>query len=420
MARTPDSIRLSIPAQPAAETSPSLRKWALQDRPPVGAPIPIASLLELETPHAVVDSARLSANISRVAQYCRAHNLGLMPQVKTHKCPEIARQQLDAGARGLTVITAREAEVMADVAPELLISYPPVDPGRIERIVRLSERLKLSVALDSRESLRRLQAAMAAHFANRADDTGLVDVLVEIDLGARRTGISDTKELIKLAELAQIGTGTRFAGLMIHPGHVENLRAEQPYRDAVLPREDGLVAEQVRAMSEQIRTYISALTEVGMSCGVVSGGNTPLLFYSHLVPELTEIRPGTYVYCDRDTATQGIFGWLDCAYSILATVVSTQVKGQCVVDAGTKALAKEPLEGVRGYGALLDRPEVVVSRMSEEHGILDLSQTDWQPQVGDRVRIVPNHVCVSLHLQDRFAIADSGTLTVRPVAARGR
>jgi D-serine deaminase-like pyridoxal phosphate-dependent protein len=101
-------------------------------------------------------------------------------------------------------------------------------------------------------------------------------------------------------------------------------------------------------------------------------------------------------------------------------VISTQVKGQCVVDAGSKSLAKESLSGLSGYGALLDRPEVTVSRLSEEHGVLDLRESDWQPQVGDRVRIVPNHVCASVHLQDRFAIADMGTLTVRPVVARGR
>ncbi len=421
MALPPESVQLVSSVQPATRTAPSLRRYALQDRPPVSPPIPIASLIELETPHAVVDAVRLSANVGRVAQYCRAHGLQLRPQIKTHKCPEIAQMQLDAGAAGLTVTTAREAEIMSEVASELLVAYPPVDPGRIDRLVRLSESVKLTIALDSEEALRRLQSRMASYFANRgSNEGGLIDVLVELDIGAHRTGICSTKELVRLAEMAQIGSGTQFAGVLFHPGHLENLRAEEPFLEPLPPREDGRVAAQVARISEQLRNYIEALRSVGLSCGVVSGGNTPLLFYSHLIPELTEIHPGTYVYCDRDTATQGVFGWSDCAYSILATVVSTQVKGQCVVDAGTKSLAKEPLTGVRGYGALLDRPEVIVSRLSEEYGILDLSRTEWQPQVGDRVRIVPNHVCVSLHLQDRFAVADLGNLIVRSVAARGR
>lgn len=420
MARAPDSVPRSLSPQPAAEVSPSQRKTALRGRPPEALPISIASLIELETPHAVVDAARVRANITRVAQYCRQHNVGLRPQVKTHKCPEIAADQLEAGALGLTVMTPREAEVMVHVCDNLLIAYPPVDPGWIERVVRLADQVHITLALDSAESLRRLQNAMSSYNANRGENGEVVDVLVEVDLGAKRTGISNVGELLRLAEMAQIGSGTRFAGLMIHPSHVENVRAQKPYIEALEPSDTDEVVKQVKVMSAELRAYVEALNKVGLNAGVVSGGNTPLLFYSHLMPELTEIRPGTYVYCDRDTATQGVFGWRDCAYSILATVISTQVPGQCVIDAGTKALAKESLPGLAGYGALLDRPEVIVSRMTEECGILDLSETDWVPHVGDRVRIVPNYVCVSLHLQDRVAIADMGNLTVRPVAARGR
>lgn len=381
-------------------------------------PIPITSLIELETPHAVVDGGRLSANIARVANYAREHGLALRPHIKTHKDPEIAKLQLEAGACGITVATAHEAEVMSDVTSDILVAYPPVDWGRIERLVRLSAKTDLSVALDSKESLQRLQSALDKNAA--MTEGALVSILVEVDLGARRTGLSDPAEVVELAQLAHAGNHTRFSGLMVHPGHIVHPRAASPLVEAQAPQDSGPVAEQLRTLSGKIAEYVKALRDSGLSCRVVSGGNTPSLFLSHLVPELTEIRPGTYVFCDRDIATQGIFGWNDCAYSILATVVSTKVPGQAVVDAGTKSLAKEPLVGLSGYGALLDRPEVIVSSMSEEHGILDLSATDWRPQVGDRVRIVPNHVCVSLHLQDRFAIVDTGTLTVRPVAARGR
>ena len=122
------------------------------------------------------------------------------------------------------------------------------------------------------------------------------------------------------------------------------------------------------------------------------------------MPGLTEIRPGTYIFNDRTTTEIGACEWTDCAYTVLATVVSTAVKGQAVVDAGSKALSSDQLraDGGVGFGALLDNPEVVVQRMSEEHGVLDLSQTSWRPRVGERVRIVPNHVCVSVNLHDRL------------------
>jgi D-serine deaminase-like pyridoxal phosphate-dependent protein len=130
------------------------------------------------------------------------------------------------------------------------------------------------------------------------------------------------------------------------------------------------------------------------------------------------------VYNDRTTAEIGACAWDDCAFTVLATVVSTAVPNQAVIDAGSKALGREPMrgaEGSGGFGALLNRPEVNVASMSEEHGILDLSKTNWRPQVGERVRVVPNHVCVVVHLNDVIAGARGDVVEATwPVAARGR
>jgi D-serine deaminase-like pyridoxal phosphate-dependent protein len=147
------------------------------------------------------------------------------------------------------------------------------------------------------------------------------------------------------------------------------------------------------------------------------------------------------VFNDRGTAAIGACEWDACAFTVLATVVSTSVPGQAVIDAGTKALGREPMDDARlgaaadgqrdqiplpggradGYGALLDRPEVAVTRMSEEHGVLDLSRTDWRPEVGDTVRVVPNHVCIVTHLNDLvYGVRDDVVEQRWPVAARGR
>ena len=129
-----------------------------------------------------------------------------------------------------------------------------------------------------------------------------------------------------------------------------------------------------------------------------------------------------------EPSTIGACEWDECALTVAATVVSTAVSGQAVIDAGTKALAREPLDpsvapGVdgQGWGALLDHPEVVVARMSEEHGILDLSRTAWRPKVGEVVRVVPNHVCVVVHLNDVvYGVRGDVVETRWPVSARGR
>jgi D-serine deaminase-like pyridoxal phosphate-dependent protein len=154
----------------------------------------------------------------------------------------------------------------------------------------------------------------------------------------------------------------------------------------------------------------------------VSGGSTPTAWQTHRIEGLTEFRPGTYVYQDRSQVAIGVCDRDDCAVTVLATVVSTAVPGQAVIDAGTKALGREPQDlGDGSFGELLDRQDVTVVRMSEEHGVLDLSRTDWRPKVGDQVRVIPNHVCIVTHLNDVMVGIRGGEVVERfDVAARGR
>jgi D-serine deaminase-like pyridoxal phosphate-dependent protein len=370
------------------------------------------SLLEqLETPHAVVDVGRVRENIQTVQRYASEHGLGLRPHAKTHKDALLGRMQVEAGALGLTVATAREAEVMARAAQRLLVAYPPVDPGRVERLMGLPSDVELSIALDSAESLKRLAEGAARHGRT-------VDVLIELDLGARRTGLDRPDEVVALARAAT-SSHTRFAGLMLHPGHLRR-PAIDPAERGPESRPNRQLIGRLQGLRQQLSSFLSALEKAGLPCPVVSGGNSPTLFQSHLVPELTEIRPGTYVYADRDLASQGVMPWSSIAYSVLSTVVSTAVSGQAVIDAGTKALGREAIDGLTGYGALLDDPEVRVVRLSEEHGVLDTSESARQLRVGDRVRVVPNHVCVSVQLQERIAHLDGESLDVRLAAARDR
>lgn len=147
------------------------------------------------------------------------------------------------------------------------------------------------------------------------------------------------------------------------------------------------------------------------------------MFETHEMEGVTEMRPGTYIFNDRTTAEIGACGWDDCALTVLATVVSTAVPGQAVIDAGSKALGREPMRGgaAAGFGCLMDRREVVVQSMSEEHGILDVSKSGWRPEVGDRVHVIPNHVCIAVHLADVvYGVRGGALVSSWPVAARGR
>jgi D-serine deaminase-like pyridoxal phosphate-dependent protein len=358
------------------------------------------SLETLETPAALVDVERVDANLRRGDAYARQHGLRWRPHTKTHKVPELAARQLQCGATGVTVATPHEAEVMASVADDLFLAYAPVGEARLARLMRLPRHVRLSVALDSREALAGLSEA--ARGAGRT-----VGVLVELDLGMRRVGVQTPEEAVALARAAQAADAVEYRGVTFYPGHIRSPQGEQ--------------GPPLQGVSSRLREFLDALSAAGLRPEVVSGGSTPTLWRSHEVAGLTEIRPGINIFFDRNTAAIGACAWDEVAYSVLATVVSTAVPGQAVIDAGSKALAKE--EGVApggGYGVLLERPEVLVKGLSEEHGLLDLTGTDWRPRVGERVRVVPNHVCASVALMDRlWAVRGDTVLHAWPVQARG-
>lgn len=360
------------------------------------------TIAELETPVPVVDLDRLARNLDRAAEYATTHGLALRPHIKTHKSPRIASEQLRRGAVGLTCATAFEAEVMSGVCNDLLVAYPPVGMRRAARLAALPPTVTLTVALDSLAAIE--DAASAAREANRP-----IRVYVELDLGMHRVGVPKLDDAIALAKAVVARPPLEFAGIAFYPGHVREQVDSQ--------------SAKLESLSSAVQGAINAFERAGVRPTVVSGGSTPTLWRTHEIEGVTEFRPGTYVYNDRTTAEIGACGWDDCAFTVLATVVSTAVPNQAVVDAGSKALGREPMRGAEGegFGCVMNHREVVVKGMSEEHGILDLSNTSWRPAVGEKVRIIPNHVCVVVHLNDVIAgVRGDNVETSWPVSARGR
>lgn len=356
----------------------------------------------LETPSLVVDLDRMSRNLDRVAEYARKHGLALRPHIKTHKSPLLARLQLERGAAGLTCATPFEAEVMSEVCDDLLVMYPPVGATRADRLARVARDVRLTVALDSEVAANELSRAVAV-----AGSTA--HVLVELDAGMHRVGISVLEDAVRLARLLSALPGLEFAGIAFYPGHVRAHVSEH--------------GGQLDALNHFVARARAAFERHQLPLEVVSAGSTPTLFETHEIEGVTEMRPGTYIFNDRTTAEIGACGWDDCALTLLATVVSTAVSGQAVIDTGSKALGREPMRGgaADGFGCLRDRREVVVQSMSEEHGILDLSNSEWRPRVGDRVHVIPNHVCIAVHLADVvYGVRDGSVVSSWPVAARGR
>ncbi|MDT8369404.1 MAG: alanine racemase [Longimicrobiales bacterium] len=355
---------------------------------------------DVDTPIGVLEIERVRTNADRVVEYASAHSLAWRPHIKTHKSKRVARIQLEAGARGLTVATLHEAEVMADLTPDLLLAYPQVGEPRIARIAALlrSTPVDLKVGIDSEPALAALEDA-----AGRAGRP--LSALVELDVGLGRVGIPDAEDALRLARRISESDHVEFAGVLFYAGHI---RGTGPEADRAM-----------RALRDQLDDTLEAIERAGLAVEIVSGGTTPTLWRSHEIEALTEIRAGTCIFNDRDALACGAADPEHLAYSVLATVVSTAIEGRAAVDAGSKALAREE-RGGEGYGILLDRPEVTVVALSEEHGVLDLSGTPWRPRIGERVRIVPNHVCVSVNLQPAVLAVEDSTFERWELEGRGR
>ncbi len=339
---------------------------------------------DLDTPALLVDLDILEINLKDMGEYCASHGIKLRPHTKTHKTPEIARMQLQHGACGITVAKLGEAEMMARAGlDDIFVAYPIVGASKLNRLVELARKVRITVSTDSREIARNISDAAA-----RGGIT--IRMLAEMDAGLRRCGVQSVAELVELSRDMASLPNVDFLGFMFFPGHIR-LRPE-------------LQAASLGEIEAKLEEAKDALRRSGIEVREVSGGSTPTALQSHLMSSVTEIRPGTYVFNDVNTAMMGATDLSHCALTILATVVSRAVKGRAVVDAGSKTLASDPCINKEhaGIGHVLDCPGLFLQSMSEEHGHLNVEHCDRIPAIGDRLRIIPNHVCTAVNLHEEL------------------
>jgi D-serine deaminase-like pyridoxal phosphate-dependent protein len=259
------------------------------------------------------------------------------------------------------------------------------------------------VAVDSAEGVEAL--------ADAARGSGSkIGVLVDLDIGFHRTGVPTPADALGLAQRAARESTLTLDGLFFYPGHVWSPAVEQV---SELKRVDALLAETIDLWRRS-----------GLEAPIVSGGSTPTAFQSHFVTKQTEIRPGTYLYNDMNTARAGFCTLDDCAAAIVCTVVSTAAeRGKVVVDAGTKTLTSDRNVTApdSGHGYVVEYPEAAIVRLSEEHGEIDVSRCGTKPRIGERVSVIPNHICPCVNLRDSVWLRQpDGELVETRVDARGR
>ncbi|HZU28363.1 MAG TPA: alanine racemase [Bryobacteraceae bacterium] len=358
---------------------------------------------DLDTPAILIDVDVMERNVRGLAEYCREHALHLRPHTKTHKIPELAQMQLRCGAVGITVAKVGEAEAMADGGiQDILIVYPLLGPRKLDRLAALARRARVTAAIDSFE--------VASCLSSLARRCGVpIGVRVEFDTGFGRCGLPIETSSVDTARAIRDLPGLEWRGLNVYPGHIMHSAAERP---ALIEREN-----------ERLAKLLELADAAGLDRTVVSGGNTPAAYESHRFTGVTEIRPGTYIFNDKNTVCAEAATYDDCAFTVLTRVVSRSVPGKAIVDAGSKTLSGDLLlSGDRhGYGHVLGYDDVVIEDLSEEHGHLNVRQAERQPCLGELIRIVPNHVCPCINLHDRvYGVRNEEVVEEWVVAARGK
>lgn len=341
---------------------------------------------DLETPSVLINLDRMENNIRRMQDRCNELGIAFRPHIKTHKIPDIAKMQIEAGAVGIACQKVTEAQVFAEAGiNDIQIPYNIVGEKKTARLADLALYNRVTVSADHPITIAGLSDAAAALDIR-------IRVMVDLATDIQRTG-APVDEIVMLAKKIDDDDHLHFAGLLVYPSTASNRPA--------------------------IQEVLLRLHEAGIGVETVSGGGYGAFLQADQVPELTEIRVGTYLFNDMSSVHKGWTTIDDCAMHIAATVVSRPSPDRMILDAGSKTLAADRVKDTHGY--IVEYPEARIYQLSEEHAHVDLSQCVERPVVGERVHVIPVHTCVVSNLHNQlYGVRGDQVEVVWDVAARGK
>lgn len=343
------------------------------------------------TPCAVVDLNIVDHNIEHAQSLCNKAGVANRPHIKTHKSPVLAKMQIAAGAKGITCQKLGEARIMAEAGiTDIIIATNLLGAAKCGQLASLQRQVPLKVCADNAVSL--TAYSKAANDANRP-----IDVLIECDTGQQRAGVGSPDEALLLAKQINSDPMLKFAGLLFYPP-LHGWTETQIFYDKTL----------------------NGLNELDLKPAIVSTGGTPNFVNLGQLKGATEHRAGTCIFNDRMMIEAGVATLKDCAFTVYSSVVSRAGVSRGILDAGSKTLTADT-GGLSDYGHIIEHPHAKIHKFAEEHGFLDLSGCNDKPDIGDVVRVVPNHVCVAVNMFDQLVtVRNGGVENVIPVAARGK
>lgn len=362
---------------------------------------------ELDTPSLVIDRPQVLRNLANMQDYANRQGVALRPHTKTHKMPHIAKLQRDLGAKGITVAKVGEAKIMAQHGlDDIFIANEVVGRQKLEAIADLAETIEISFGVDCPTHILAAQEV----FANRKKPA---QVVIEIEVGEARSGIIEQADFLTLLDTIETCPSVHLKGIFSHEGHCYNSVSMEACHAEFL-------ASQKRTLD-----FAHLAQNRGFELSVISIGSTPSLLQDYDIdPEITEIRPGTYVLMDASMGAT--VQTLDtCAATILTTVISKPTSERVITDVGAKGLTAQRrtvgISATPGCGTLKDTPEVHIDDVFDEHAIIYHKQFHDSIEIGDKVEIIPVHICPACNLYDTAYFVENGEVVEEvPILCRGQ
>ncbi len=356
-------------------------------------------LARIDTPSLMLDLTPFEANLRAMQAWADRHDVALRPHAKAHKCPEIARRQLALGARGICCQKVSEAvPFVAAGIHDIHISNEVVGSAKLALLAQLARTAKMSVCVDNAQNLAQLSQAMAHAGAE-------IDVLVEVDVGQGRCGVSDDALVLALAQQARDLPGVTFVGLQAYHGSVQHYRTREER------------AQVCRQAARIAASYAQLLRESGIACDIITGGGTGSAEFDAASGVYTELQAGSYAFMDGDYGANEWDGPLAFQNSlfVLSTVMSVPAPDRVILDAGLKSTTAEC-----GPPAIFDAAGLTYSAINDEHGVVRVAPGVTPPALGDVLRLVPSHVDPTFNLHDGLVVVRDGVVEdVWEIAARG-
>jgi D-serine deaminase-like pyridoxal phosphate-dependent protein len=359
----------------------------------------------IDTPALLVEESILLNNIKNKQKLAERNGVKLRPHIKTHKSIYIAKLQQEAGAKGIAAAKISEAEVFADHGfDDIQLAYIIIGDRNIDRLYQLSKRVKkVTCCVDSITGAKRL----SDHFFERGS---VLDVFIKVDVGYNRTGVAKFNDILELALFVNDLPGLSLKGILTHAGMGYGAKSLDELM--IIGNEEGTIMGR----------FAQKLRKNGIQIDEVSAGSTPTSNFLAQSREITELRCGNYVFHDMIQVSLGSCKISDCALSVLATVISKPSANRVVIDAGSKALNIDKgivdNDTISGFGYIFGK-EATIERLSEEHGIIYHDGERFE--IGEKVRIIPNHACTVTNLYDKFYLVnDKQVIRSIDIEARGK